>query len=302
MEEPNPFLPDGRQFAWNHSSLEPAKACARKYHLSVHYECDDEGWWWGWTPKKYSDDLIFGSHYAKALERYHSAILRYSHDAALHEVIYLALVESHGWESESNNKNRETLLRSIIWYLDQHQDDPCQTVILSDGQPAAELAFSFELDSEIVLCGHMDRIVSYSDELYVQDQKTTGASIGSYYFKRYNPNDQMSLYSIAAQVVWGAPVKGVMIDAAQIAVGFTRFERGFTFRTPAQTDKWLLDARYHIERTWEAEARGWPLNDAACMLYGGCPFIEICSRDPSVQREFLETNFVKRRASPLAVR
>jgi Tfp pilus assembly protein PilZ len=302
MTEDNPCLPDGRQYVWNHSTLEPAKACARKYHLSVHYEMDEDGWWWGWVPKTHSDDITFGSHYAKALERYHSGILRYSHQDALREVVRLALEETAEWRSEHNFKNRETLVRSIIWYLDQFQDDPCETVVLATGRPAVELSFSFQLDDEIVLAGHMDRIVQYAGDVYVQDQKTTGASIGAWYFKRFNPNDQMSLYSIAAEVVWKTPVKGVMIDAAQIAVGFTRFERGFTFRTPAQTEKWLQDARYFIERTWEAEAKDWPLNDAACMLYGGCPFIDVCSRDPSVQREFLETRYVKRRVSPLEIR
>jgi hypothetical protein len=83
--------------------------------------------------------------------------------------------------------------------------------------------------------------------------------------------------------VWKAPVKGVMIDAAQIAVGFTKFERGFTFRTPEQSTEWLHDAEYHIKRTWEAAEQGWPMNDTACMNYGGCPYIDVCSKSPQVR-------------------
>ena len=291
-ETESQFLSDGRQWAWNHSSLEPAKSCPRKYKYMV---ID------GWRPKSSSDDMIFGSHYAKALEMYHRwRVDGASHGDALENVCFATLADTKEWESAHNAKNRETLLRSIIWYLDTFENDPCETVTLANGQPAVELSFRFQLDPDIMLCGHLDRIVSYAGDYYVQDQKTTGATLGGYYFRRYNPSDQMSLYTIAAEVVWHQPVKGVMIDAAQIAVGFTRFERGFTFRTQAQNDKWLADARYWIHRTWEAEADGWPLNDAACMMYGSCPFREVCSKDPSVQRQYLETLFERRPDNPLA--
>jgi hypothetical protein len=33
------------------------------------------------------------------------------------------------------------------------------------------------------------------------------------------------------------------------------------------------------------------MNDAACMMYGGCPFRDVCGKDPSVRQEFLETLF-----------
>jgi hypothetical protein len=279
----SPFLPDGRQWAWNHSSLEPAKACPRKYYYTVIE---------GWRPKSANDDITFGGHYAKALEHYHRLRANgVSYEEAVHDTIRITLEESAGWVSEHNAKTRENLIRSIVWYLHEFEHDPCTTVMLNDGSPAVELTFRFELDDEIVLCGHMDRIVEYSGDHYVQDQKTTGATLGGYYFRRYNPHDQMSLYTIAAKVVWHQPVHGVMIDAAQIAVGFTRFERGFTFRTPAQNEAWLKDAKYWITRTWASAEYGYPMNDAACMMYGGCPFRDVCGKDPSVRQEFLETLF-----------
>lgn len=292
-EPESPFLPDGRQWAWNHSSLEPAKACPRKYYYSVIE---------GWQSRNANDDITFGMHYAKALERYHTFVLLLGHHEALHQTILLTLQESYGWKSEHNAKTRENLIRSIIWYLEQFENDPCKTVILENGSPAVELSFRFQLDDDIVLCGHIDRIVEHAGDYYIQDQKTTGASLGSWYFKRYNPNDQMSLYTIAGNVVWRTAVKGVMIDAAQIAVGFTRFERGFTFRTPDQSWAWLKDAKYWISRTWEAAAQGYPMNDAACMMYGGCPFMSICSKDASVRQEFLETGFEKKPRNPLETR
>ena len=292
VEIESQFLEDGRQWAWNHSSLEPAKACPRKYYYMVIE---------GWRPKSSSDDMTFGWHYAKALEMYHRwKADGTTHAEALENVCFATLADTREWHSQHKAKTRETLLRSIIWYLDTYENDPCETVILPNGKPAVELASRFQLDADIMLVVHLDRIISFGTDYYVQDQKATGATLGSYYFRRYNPDDQMSLYTIAAEVVWHQPVKGVMIDAAQIAVGFTRFERGFTFRTPAQNDKWLSDARYWIHRTWEAAEAGWPLNDAACMMYGGCPFREVCSKDPSVQPQYLETLFEKWSDNPLA--
>jgi hypothetical protein len=55
----NPFLPDGRQWAWNSSSLNPAKTCARKYYYEVI--C-------GYVTKDENVHLTFGGIYASALE------------------------------------------------------------------------------------------------------------------------------------------------------------------------------------------------------------------------------------------
>ena len=294
IEVPSHFLEDGRQWLWNHSTLEPAKVCPRKYYYTVIE---------GWRPRSSSDDLIFGSHYAKALETYHQhRALGESHKVAVQHAVMYRLAGTVGWHTDNTVKNRETLIRSIVWYLDTYENDPCETVILADGTPSVELTFQFQLDDDIILAGHLDRIVRYAGDVYIQDQKTTKATIGGYYYQRYNPDDQMSLYTIAGQIVYQQPIKGVMIDVAQIAVGFTRFERGFTFRTAAQTQKWLADAKYWIYRTWEAADAGWPLNDAACMMYGGCPFRAVCSKDPSVQQEYLETLFYRVSSNPLAPR
>ena len=110
----------------------------------------------------------------------------------------------------------------------------------------------------------------------------------------------MSCYTLASQIVWRSPVKGVMIDAAQIASGFTRFLRGFAFRTQPQLDEWLKDTIDTIEKIWKyTEAGYYPQNDAACQMYGGCPFLEVCSKDPRVRQEYLDGNFEKHWRSPL---
>jgi hypothetical protein len=300
----NPFLPDGRQWAWNSSSLNPAKTCSRKYYYEVI--C-------GYVTKDENVHLTFGGIYASALEQYHRwRAGGTGHDAALVNCVYFALKNSFGKLSAAEcadlpgaarYKTRENLIRSIVWYLDEYENDPCETVILADGKPAVELTFKFKYSDEIWFTGHLDRLVRYAGDLYCQDQKTTGASIGPWYFKRYAPENQMSLYTAAGAIAFNTPVKGVMIDAAQIAMGFTRFERGFTFRTEDQIEEWLKDAQYHIELTWAAAERDWPQNDSSCDKFGGCVFRDVCSKSPSVRQDYLDGGgFVKRFRNPLGER
>jgi hypothetical protein len=84
-------------------------------------------------------------HYAKALERYHHQMaLGGNHDYALGMVIHQLLLDTADWQSEHNFKNKDTLVRSVVWYLEEFKDDPCETVILGDGRPAVELTFTFQ--------------------------------------------------------------------------------------------------------------------------------------------------------------
>ena len=135
------------------------------------------------------------------------------------------------------------------------------------------------------------------------DRKTSSTTIGSYYFDQYDPDNQMSLYTLATKVIYQTPVRGVIIDAAQIAVGFTRFSRGFTFRTESQINEWLDNTRQWL-RLAEAFAQAdfWPMNDKSCHQYGGCVFRSICSKAPEVRQKFLESNFVRRPWNPLESR
>jgi len=99
------------------------------------------------------------------------------------------------------------------------------------------------------------------------------------------------------------PVRGVIIDAAQIAVGFSRFSRGFTFRTEAQIEEWLTNTKEWLARAEDYAVAGfWPMNDKACHHYGGCVFRKVCSKSPEVRHKFLETDFVKKQWNPLEPR
>ena len=305
---------DGLQFAWDGTSLELAQTCLRKYYYTMIR---------GIKPRRTSVHLIFGGIYASALEHF------YKHRAegmsindALREIVREAMIES--WEHErtesgerisntgqaiyfdDTKKTRVNLIRTIIWYIEQFADeteDGIKTYHLQSGKPAVELSFTLELDDELLYCGHLDRVVDYGGHLYVMDQKTTGGTVGTYFFDQFSPNNQMSGYSWAGQAILGSPVRGVIIDAAQIAVNFTRFERGITTRTKDQLEEWYESALWTIKLARQATALDqWPMNLSACGNYGGCPFRQLCSRSPSVRENYIKSDYNEHNWDPLKAR
>lgn len=345
---PSPFLPGTKiQFAWDSTSLSWLKTCPRLYQYSMIE---------GWRSRGTGVHLKFGQLYHSGLELYDKlralptgtelGDLRnpVDHNIALYEVVKRIMIDTWDpaetdtvsgavikpagpWLSDHPAKNRETLIRSVIWYLDHFKDDPAATLILANGKPAVELSFRMELDwgpkaetqiksqqpsmkpgdeyryQPYILSGHLDRVVEFGGQKYVMDRKTTGSSPTPHYFDGFAPDNQMSIYTLAARVQFSTPVAGVIIDAAQIAVGFTRFQRGFTYRTEGQLEEFLTDARY-----WFAQAEGfaevgyWPMNDRACGMYGGCTFRKVCSKSPEVRERFLESDFERKPWNPLASR
>lgn len=295
---------DGLQFAWDATSIELAQTCLRKYYYSMIR---------GIRPKRESVHLLFGGIYASALENFYK--YRAAGDSiedALLRVVDEALVASWDFEKgqpkhfDDTKKTRPNLIRTIVWYIDQfaeETEDGIRTYHLQNGKPAVELSFTLEANDEILLCGHLDRVVDMGGSLYVMDQKTTGGTVGTYYFEQFSPNNQMSLYSWAGQAILRSPVRGVIIDAAQIAVNFTRFERGITTRSKDQLDEWYESALYTIELARSATAlQRFPMNLSACGNYGGCPFRELCSRSPKVRENFLKSDYVDHNWDPLKAR
>lgn len=306
----SPFLPGTKiQFAWDSTSLGYLKTCPRLYQ----YIMID-----GWGHSEESVHLRFGSEYHQALQDYDlSRAANIPHDDALHDVVRELLIRTADFAPDPNTKagkykSRAALIRVVIDYLDEHRDDPAKTYIKADGKPAVELSFRFELDwgpkrgtyaegkfdtpagQPYLLCGHLDSVREFNDSLFVMDHKTTTSTPGSYYFDQWSPNNQMTLYSLAAKVILDSPVKGVIINAAQLMVDSSRFVRGFTYRTPDQLAEWLTDLSYWLDQAERyAEADYWPQNDTACDKFGGCRFRDVCSKSPQVREQFLKSDFTK---------
>ena len=213
------------------------------------------------------------------------------------------------WMSDHKNKNRFTLIRTVIWYLDHYVESAEETVIMEDGSPAVEVWFRMELPLKspsgkaYFLTGHIDKLVRYNGSLWFRDLKTTKNTIASNFFDQFSPDNQMSQYTLGGQIVFDEPIMGGIIDAAQIAINFTKFQRGFVDRTKAQMEEWLGDIQFWIKmaETFAAE-NYWPMNDTACHHYGGCSFRGICNKDPSIRDQFLNSHFRRQVWNPLKER
>jgi PD-(D/E)XK nuclease superfamily len=302
-EAQSPFLEGTKtQFAWDSTSLGWLKTCPRLYQYNMIE---------GWRSKEESVHLRFGIEVHQAIEDYERCrATGISHEDSVHAVVHELLLRTADWGPENTYKNRPNLVRTVIWYLDNYSNDPAVTYIREDGKPAVEVSFRFELEwgpdesQPYLLCGHLDRIVNFAGDLYVMDHKTTTTTPGAYYFNQFEPNNQMTLYTLASQVVMHAPIKGVILDVIQVGVEFSRFTRGFTFRTPDIIDDWLLDLRHYLElAVGYAKAGYWPMNDTACDKFGGCRFREVCSKSPQVREQFLKSGFERgERWNPLKTR
>jgi len=310
--ERSPFLERTKiQFAWDSTSLGAFKKCPRYYQYKILE---------GWRKPNDSIHLRWGQELHSALEDYaRSLAVGVRHDDAVHDTIRALLERIQDWEPEPQSKSEElktkaNLVCAVVWYLEHYHPDPAETLILANGKPAVELSFAFELEwgpgpfnglftdangeprsQPYLLCGHLDKVVKFGGDLYVMDHKTASTTPGAYYFNQYDPNNQMSLYTLASQTIMRSPIRGVIIDVIQVAVGFSHFTRGFTYRTPDQLEEWLDNTRVWLRDAEGCAEQGfWPMNDAACSHYGGCEFQGICSKSPGVRERFLESNFERK--------
>jgi len=296
----SPFLPGTRiQFAWDSTSLGYLKTCPRLYQYHMLE---------GWVPKDESIHLRFGQEYHAAIqdfETHRSTGLQF--DDAVRETIRALLVRIEDFDPDPTTKagqykNPRTLVQLVVDYLDEYREDGCETVILDNGKPGVELSFRFELDwgpvnteQPYILCGHLDRVVRFQDELFVLDHKTTTTTPSDYYFAGFSPNNQMTLYSFAGQVVLDTTIRGVIVEAAQICLEKpNKFVRQPTYRNDEVIDEWLNDLEYHLNAAEAYAAAGhWPMNDTACGNYGGCRFREVCSQPARVRDTVLRADFVQ---------
>jgi hypothetical protein len=299
----------GLQLAVDSTSLGVFKECPRKYFYSLIL---------GYQSKGLSVHLDFGIWFHGAAEFYDRAKADGAdHYQALSLALKWALAQTwnktlgRGWVSDHPVKHRMSLIRGICWYLDNYADDESmETVQLANGKPAVELSFRFELGhysnegESFVACGHLDKIVNFAGGTYIKDIKTTSGGLGPRFFGGFSPDNQMSFYDVAGQVVYESPVNGIIIDGVQIGSGFARFERALVPRSDALRAEWLDGLGFWLYQLEHAAlTQNWPMNEKSCSgPYGECVFRGICSKPPGARPQWLAQGFVIRQWDPLQVR
>lgn len=296
------------QLAWDSTSLTALKICPRYYYYNIVL---------GLVPRAESIHLRFGIELHQAKEHYDRARAEgRDHDTAVIDVVGSALDRTWNYELSRPNflgdeyKNRFTLIRTIVWYFDEYKNDPLVTLRLAEGRPAVELSFAFDTqyvarsaDRPYTLCGHIDRVAEFQGSSYVCDVKTTKHTISSQFFAQFSPHNQFTLYTLASYIAFALPVRGVIVDAAQVAVTFSRFERQIVSRQRSQLDEWYdeLEMWLRSAERYAATAR-WPMNESSCDRYGGCPYRKVCSHAHGAREPWLRADYTKRIWDPLNVR
>lgn len=297
----------GFQLFWDSTSLGELKLCPRRYQYRILE---------GYAPRELNVHFKFGLGFHGALERYDharasGATHREAERAATKWVLEYTWDTKMGrpWLSDMPEKNRLTLVRSVVWYLDKYEHDTIETLILANGKPAVELSFMLPLpfasDSgeQLSYGGHLDRVGRLGELNYIVDKKTTKWLLTQAYFAGFSPDNQFTGYIFGGTVGFGFKVAGLIVDAAQVAAGFTRFARELVTRTPDQVKEWVRDLAYWLRQAeFYAKQGHWPMNDKNCHVYGGCPFRSICSKPPSVRDSWLKSGFVKQIWNPLIAR
>ena len=299
----------GLQVGLDSTSLGSFKSCPQYYYLSVVQ---------GLAPKGGSPHLVFGIELHNAREVYdHAKVEGLSHDDALDRALAQALSRTWNkalnrpWISSHPAKNRPSLIRTIVWYLDQFgKDDPVETLVLANGKSAVELSFRFDsgltsktTEEALVLCGHLDRIGKLGNGDYIIDIKSTGSNLGPNFFQQFTPDNQFSLYALAGKVAFGVPIRGLIVDGVQVGAGFSDFQRAPVDRSESILDEWVKDLSWYYKLMEScAVEEYWPRNDKACGMYGGCRFRGVCSRSPASRDKFIATEFVRRTWDPMVAR
>jgi len=299
----------GLQLGVDSTSLGAFKRCPRYYQLAIVE---------GWQPRESSVHLQFGIWMHEAREGYeHAKVAGASHDEAVDKVVeYLLEVTwnralGRPWISGHPSKNRLSLIRTAVWYLDTlARDDPFETVVLANGKPAVELSFRYDSGYKTdssgeswVLCGHLDRLARHNDSYYIPDIKTTVGSLGPHFFASFSPSTQFSLYTHASKVIFSMDVRSLVVDGIQVGATFARFQRSVVPRPPSVIAEWHSELQIWLRQMEDcALAQHWPQNDAACGLYGGCQFRGVCSAATSQRDGLLAADFVKRVWDPLVAR
>lgn len=295
---------DGIQHYWDSTSIALLKTCGRKYNWALIK---------GYVPKIMPPPLAFGIHLHTLLQTWHSLVESgIDKHTAFMRVTRLAGLLGETLPVGDSARTKETLLRSIVWYLDVFYDDAAKTVRQPNGKAAVEqhfvLPFLEYKGRTVYICGHLDRLVTWQNQIFCSDYKTTKYSLDERFFSQYKPSVQMSIYVVAnhliAQQNADIPTAhGIIVDGIQLGTNYTRFARQIIPYSLEEVNEFIVNLQHWIIQAMDAAQAGIFLpNETACNNYSGCVFREICSKPPARRQAYLEGNFVKRTWNPLIPR
>jgi hypothetical protein len=121
------------QWCYDSTSLTLLQGCLRKYNFRLLQ---------GYQPRELPPPLSWGRDFHTCKETYHKCIASgLDHETSVLRTAKLAMLLGERLLSLDTSRTKETLVRSVVWYLEEYRDDPLKTALLPDGSPAVELSF-----------------------------------------------------------------------------------------------------------------------------------------------------------------
>lgn len=291
----------------DHSTLSTFATCEEKGRLAyVEHLC----------PLETGKPLIFGSAFHAAVAAvYSNSSKKLERDeiniiarAAFLEEVRKAGPDTLPLSADSDEKRSvERGLYLIDAYIEKWapQDVNWEDVLRPDtGEPYVEMGFAVYLMEwqgySVLVVGKVDRIRRnrVDAQLYNWETKTTGSAV-SYYVQQTRPNHQITIYKWAVQEFLKLNVAGTILDVIhvsdrKIAGKFPNgidiekdFARVETRRSITDVEELLFDLKHKTKQFLDLKASGlrrWHRNaPAACYMYGGCHFRDICNSNLNPQ-------------------
>lgn len=311
----------GLQLGWDPTSVRAYMECPRKYYYGIIK---------GLRLTKANDlHLRFGKYWHSGLEFYCKA--RWAGVdkepalmLAVKHLLTITWIKGEGpWESGDNNKNRWTLVRALVWMVDEQDPAALETVTLPNGEPAVELSLDiplsgpankattgevFRLSARIDRIATMGPVADPDSECWAVEQKTTKKTINNMYFDQFDPDPQTDQYDAMVATLMeelDRPVKGVAIEALQAAVEFNRVHRQFLHRSRSQRTEAIErvlnvahSANRDALRAWQdhpkTPERAYEMRVTSCHAKGRCPFWSVCKAPPERRWLALSANYTER--------
>lgn len=121
------------QWCYDSTSLTKLQGCLRKYNFSLLQ---------GYQQSEVPPPLAWGRDFHTCKETYYKCrAFGLDHETSTKRVVKLAMLLGERLMSLDTSRTKETLVRSVVWYLEEYKDDPLKTALLPDGTPAVELSF-----------------------------------------------------------------------------------------------------------------------------------------------------------------
>jgi len=302
--EENTAFTNAVQFAWDSTSINLWKTCPRKYLYTIIK---------GYVPRTVPPPLAFGIHFHTLLQTWHELLeAGIPKDVALMRVTRLAGLLGETLPPGDTARTKETLVRTVVWYLDQYWNDSAITVRRSNGKPACEYHFQLPFmtykGQTVYICGHIDRLVKWQGQTFVMDYKSTKYALDNRFFEGFKPSVQIALYVTACHLIASStsdlpPANGAIIDGIQLGVNFSRFARQIIPYSLEEINEYIEELQASIKQAMDASEEGIFIpNETACNNYSGCHFKDICSKPAARREKFLEGTFKKRTWNPLKPR